>query len=232
MKGWIYILTNDGFRDLLKIGFSDRDPVNRVEELYTTGVPFPFKLVYSALAADAAYVEKLVHTSLNEYRVNESREFFRITTRLAIERIRNTCQESGVEIISEEICESFEEIGKFQEQFLSALDSIVFEIEESLHEKARVLIRKRIERNGMIDDLRIKDFRAQLEKRINDIKMIIRKAVPELKNEFCAAFDYAVPTLLLKNMLSVYIEDGHLDVYLRKRIEGKSLFLADLAVGL
>ena len=50
MNGFIYIMSNPVFKDgRIKIGKSKSDPSSwRLNELYTTGVPEPFKVEYSA----------------------------------------------------------------------------------------------------------------------------------------------------------------------------------------
>jgi hypothetical protein len=51
-KGYIYVLSNPSFNKV-KIGYSERDPIVRVSELDTTGVPTPFTLEYSVLIYNA-----------------------------------------------------------------------------------------------------------------------------------------------------------------------------------
>ena len=77
MKGWIYIARNPSFSGLLKIGYSDRDPSIRMEELYSTGVPTPFVLLYIVLIDNAYEVEQKIHSELELCRDSKSREFFR-----------------------------------------------------------------------------------------------------------------------------------------------------------
>ena len=77
MKGWIYIARNPSYEGLLKIGYTDRDPSIRMEELYTTGVPTPFEALYVVLVEDAYEVEQKIHTELEFCRDSKGREFFR-----------------------------------------------------------------------------------------------------------------------------------------------------------
>ena len=45
MAGFVYIMSNPAFPQLLKIGKSGKDPTgDRVKELNQTGVPEPFKV--------------------------------------------------------------------------------------------------------------------------------------------------------------------------------------------
>lgn len=80
MKGYVYVLSNPAHhKNLYKVGMTRRSPSTRVFELSnTTGVPQNFVCVYTLLVTDCQAAEKLAHTALNEYRVNQSREFFDI----------------------------------------------------------------------------------------------------------------------------------------------------------
>lgn len=49
MKGWVYIITNEAMPNLLKVGFSTKDPELRANELHTTGVPYRYVVEYEAL---------------------------------------------------------------------------------------------------------------------------------------------------------------------------------------
>ena len=65
MKGCIYIARNPSFERLLKIGYSDRDPSIRMEELYSTGVPTPFVQLYILLVDNAYEVEQKLMPNLS-----------------------------------------------------------------------------------------------------------------------------------------------------------------------
>ena len=77
MKGWIYIAHNPSYEGLLKIGYTDRDPTIRMEELYSTGVPTPFVQLYVVLVDNAYEIEQKIHAELDFCRDSKSREFFR-----------------------------------------------------------------------------------------------------------------------------------------------------------
>lgn len=79
MTSIIYVLRNLGMPGLLKIGRTDRDdPARRMEELYTTGVPFPFECVKAIEVKATKNLEKVLHRAFHPYRVNPGREFFRL----------------------------------------------------------------------------------------------------------------------------------------------------------
>lgn len=77
MAGFVYVLSNPAFPHLIKIGKSQRDPVNfRSAELYTTGVPYQFVVEYYAFVENFDFVEAECHKLLEKFRPNKSREFF------------------------------------------------------------------------------------------------------------------------------------------------------------
>jgi len=90
-KGFIYILRNEAMPGLLKIGYSVKVPEERVDELFTTGVPEPFKLAYYCLVENADKLEPTVHRTLSANRHRNNREFFRIELEDAVRSITNLC---------------------------------------------------------------------------------------------------------------------------------------------
>ena len=85
MTGIIYVLTNPSMPGLIKIGRTDRElPIERMSELFSTGVPEPFECVGAYEVQDSREVERIVHTTLNQYRVSPRREFFRVPPQDAI----------------------------------------------------------------------------------------------------------------------------------------------------
>ena len=75
----VYVLTNPAMPSLVKIGqTSSMDVKNRLVQLYTTGVPFPFKLEFACKVSNSVEVEKALHQAFAPYRVNPSREFLAI----------------------------------------------------------------------------------------------------------------------------------------------------------
>ena len=57
--GIIYVLTNPAMSGLVKIGKTSRASVDqRLNELYSTGVPVPFECVFAGKVEDESKVEK------------------------------------------------------------------------------------------------------------------------------------------------------------------------------
>ena len=81
----VYVLTNPAMPGLVKIGFtSQNDAKQRIDGLYTTGLPFPFKIEFVCKVPDAAEVENALHIAFGPHRVNPKREFFHIDPEQAI----------------------------------------------------------------------------------------------------------------------------------------------------
>ena len=77
--GCVYILKNEAMPGLIKIGYTKETAEKRANELYTTGVPQRFEVVYELDALEPEQYAKLegeIHKELAEYRVNLKREFF------------------------------------------------------------------------------------------------------------------------------------------------------------
>lgn len=90
-KGFLYILSNPAFPELVKIGFSRKVPTERAEELFTTGVPSPFVVEYYCLVDSDPDLELRVHRALGQQRHHEGREYFRLTVQAAIATIQSMC---------------------------------------------------------------------------------------------------------------------------------------------
>jgi hypothetical protein len=81
----VYVLTNPSMPGLVKIGFTaDEDANRRIGQLYTTGVPVPFKLEFACRVPNAQEVERALHLAFGPHRINPNREFFRIEADQAI----------------------------------------------------------------------------------------------------------------------------------------------------
>ncbi len=77
--GCVYILKNEAMPGLIKIGYTNGTAEKRADELFTTGVPQRFKVVYELGELEPEQYAKLegeIHKELDQYRVNPKREFF------------------------------------------------------------------------------------------------------------------------------------------------------------
>lgn len=77
--GIVYVLTNPAMEGLVKIGITTRSTLeNRMGELYSTGVPVPFKCEIAVEVDDEMSVESVLHKAFAKFRVNPRREFFEV----------------------------------------------------------------------------------------------------------------------------------------------------------
>lgn len=79
--GFVYLLGNDYMPDVFKIGFSDRAPHQRAQELSaSTSCPHPFHVVCYIEVEDAPSREKDFHRNFAANRISDNREFFHVTS--------------------------------------------------------------------------------------------------------------------------------------------------------
>ena len=93
-EGYIYILHNSGAPGVVKIGYTDRTPQERVKEINSaTGVVVPWYIVNAFPCRSPKQIETLVHNQLNEYRINK--ELFNINASTAEEVIVDIIKENN-----------------------------------------------------------------------------------------------------------------------------------------
>jgi len=81
----VYVLSNPAMPGLVKIGRTSYEEANtRIAQLYSTGVPFPFKLEFACKVENPDEVEQALHLAFGPNRVNARREFFSIEPEQAI----------------------------------------------------------------------------------------------------------------------------------------------------
>ena len=79
MSGIVYLLTNPVMPGLTKIGKTNINGLDsRLQALYNTSIPIPFKCFYACEVEDPDLVEKKLHDAFGDHRVNKKREFFEI----------------------------------------------------------------------------------------------------------------------------------------------------------
>ena len=86
-KGYVYVLSNPSSSGAIKIGQSTRGGAIRAKELHSTGLADPYELEFELEVENARQVERNVHLSLAEYRVNTNREWFKCRIGQAINEI-------------------------------------------------------------------------------------------------------------------------------------------------
>lgn len=78
--GRLYLLgtalyTKDG-EEIVKIGITTGTVEGRITQLYTTGVPFRFRVIQEIETKNYYELEQSLHKLLDPFRINKSREFF------------------------------------------------------------------------------------------------------------------------------------------------------------
>jgi hypothetical protein len=85
--------------DVVKIGFTQRKPQIRADELSdATGVPVPFEVAFSLFTADCRELERAVHKRFKGKRVNTRREFFAVSVAEAREVILSLAPKGGATV--------------------------------------------------------------------------------------------------------------------------------------
>lgn len=86
--GYIYILINDSYKGLIKVGSTALGADKRAKQLSAnTAVPTPFKVAYEVYVDNCLNFEIELHSRLSDFRVNPNREFFHYPLNKAIEMI-------------------------------------------------------------------------------------------------------------------------------------------------
>jgi len=94
-EGWVYILANKSLPGILKIGYTDRTPNDRVREINgATGVIVPWWCVNAFQCKSPAIIERLVHNHLDDLRINKNKEGFNVSLTQAEEVITRIIQEN------------------------------------------------------------------------------------------------------------------------------------------
>lgn len=78
--GYIYFAINPAMPGLVKVGHTTKHPQERIKELSaSTSCPEKFELLAYFGHPDSAYAEREIHREISNFRVNERREFFKMT---------------------------------------------------------------------------------------------------------------------------------------------------------
>jgi hypothetical protein len=137
MAQLVYVLTNPAMPNVVKIGRTTKQDVNiRMKELYTTGVPLPFECAFACEVKDATEVEKALHFAFGDARINESREFFKISAERVIAILKLLKIDSRN--VTDEIQEQFEKISSDSDRAATQK----FKIEEAAKKELEETTRK------------------------------------------------------------------------------------------
>jgi hypothetical protein len=78
--GYVYVISNPSLpQDLIKIGFTTRDPSERLKELDQAGLPTEYIEHYRIFTKDARQLEVRLHKHFATNRFREDKEFFKVS---------------------------------------------------------------------------------------------------------------------------------------------------------
>jgi hypothetical protein len=78
--GYVYIISNPSLADdLVKIGFTKRDPSERLKELDQAGLPTEYIEHYRIFTKDARQLEVRLHKHFAAQRFRDDKEFFKVS---------------------------------------------------------------------------------------------------------------------------------------------------------
>lgn len=100
-SGFVYLLTNASMPGFVKIGMTTRNPAVRAREISSaTGVPTAFVLEGYVPTPDAARTERAVHAVIDNRRVSQGREFFRIDVDDAMRVVRHVAEKERLAFVN------------------------------------------------------------------------------------------------------------------------------------
>ncbi len=78
--GFVYVMSSPSMPGLLKLGATTDEPINRAKQLSaSTSAPMPFHVLYHRAVPDVNAAEAAMHRAFAGQRINEGREFFRVS---------------------------------------------------------------------------------------------------------------------------------------------------------
>jgi len=124
--GHVYVLLNPAIPGMVKIGRTRKTAKARANDLYTTGVPKGFIVLWQEFVHDSKTVEKEVHAFLSKHRVHRRREFFNVEPQDAIRALIKIA--APFRFTLHENCERASIFKRLVERFGSALKKDIFEV--------------------------------------------------------------------------------------------------------
>ena len=91
--GFVYILTNEAYPGLCKIGFTSTKPSTRIRQINNAGVLVDWDVIYTLRCERPYDLEQSLHLRLAKYRYRKDREFFAISVREVIQLVEDTSKD-------------------------------------------------------------------------------------------------------------------------------------------
>ena len=98
-EGTVYVLTNPAMKEV-KIGYTSKTVPERMDQLFTTGVPFPFKCAKAVKVRGAKGLESAIHKILYSQKANPTREFFSVEPEETFALLDWVCENAGGEDVT------------------------------------------------------------------------------------------------------------------------------------
>ena len=134
VRGWVYVISNKAMPRLVKVGFSERDPINRASELAAgTEVPFRYELIYDALVYSPYEVEQRTHLLLDDARAGK--EWFECDWIAAVSAIRSVATDFSTLLAEKE----YELLTEYRTQVRLAQEQKEREAREQLLREQRAI---------------------------------------------------------------------------------------------
>lgn len=166
----VYVLRNEAFPELIKIGKTRRQDIQeRMNELYSTGVPFPFECLWAGEVDDCSEVEYLLHNAFLGCRVNPKREFFKLEPERVIPLLKklslNEITPQLNDAINKEVTiDEKNAVGTYKKEYRKRRPNLNFEemgiplnselvFESDNNIKAIVVANQRVQYNGEVNSL-------------------------------------------------------------------------------
>ena len=213
--------------NILKIGYTMKDPSIRAQELNSTGVPYPYEVDYEILVDNSYDVEQKVHTSLNNFK--ENKEWFRVDIGKAIDTIRSCCTgkiyyERCIKQENEEKYYRYMEQKKENEE-RELLDKIAKQEKEEREKQELLRIKK--------EEDEIKAYIKEKEKYITrgllailtPLSLLITVAIGEDFSVFISIFIFIIPPIILLLSVLTKKRNAHLwkEEYLKEKYSHQSI---------
>lgn len=94
-SGYVYILSNATMPGIVKIGKTTRPPAARLREINSaTGVAMPFRIEAVIETKNPSLTEGIIHNQLSACRINQRREFFKVSVTEATDIARRAAKRS------------------------------------------------------------------------------------------------------------------------------------------
>jgi len=151
---------------MVKIGMTTRSPEERAIELKSTGVPGVWNVDHAVFVPNCEYLEKVIHSELESFRVSNDREFFSIT----VDDAKETLDRFSSEMILN--FPGWPDLDLVKQSIESELQKIRIErhrrLEEAKQEKQLLVLQREIEKKEA-EKKRLQEIE---ETRQNELKRI------------------------------------------------------------